>query len=207
MSHAYVAHLGKDRRIKKLIEQHGTFTLKKSNNLYIYLCNSIMSQQLSTKVATVIRNRFLSLYGNRIPTPDQIIATPPETLRAIGLSNAKTSYVQNVARFALEQGMDARKLHKMDNEEVIQYLTQIKGVGRWTVEMLLIFAMAREDVFAPDDLGIQNAMIGLYKLDRSDKKIFREKMLTLAQKWSPFRTYACLHLWRWKDNAPVTAKT
>lgn len=203
MNHAYVAHLGKDRRFKKLIEAHGPFTLKKSNNLYLYLCNSIMSQQLSTKVATVIRNRFLSLYGNRAPTPHQIIATPPETLRSIGLSNAKTSYVQNVARFALEQGMDARRLHKMDNEEVIQYLTQIKGVGRWTVEMLLIFAMAREDVFAPDDLGIQNAMIGLYKLDRSDKKIFREKMLTLSQKWSPYRTYACLHLWRWKDNAPA----
>jgi DNA-3-methyladenine glycosylase II len=163
---------------------------------------SIMSQQLSTKVADVIYQRFLNLYGGKQPTPDQIMATPPETLRAIGLSNAKVSYVQNVARFSLEQGMDHRQLHKMDDEEVIQYLTQIKGVGRWTVEMLLMFALSREDVFALDDLGIQNAMIALYKLDRTDKKQFREEMLRIAKKWSPYRTYACMYLWRWKDNPP-----
>jgi DNA-3-methyladenine glycosylase II len=98
--------------------------------------------------------------------------------------------------------MDHRKLHKMDNEEVIEYLTQIKGVGRWTVEMLLMFALSREDIFALDDLGIQNAMIGLYKLDRTDKKQFREEMLRIAKKWSPYRTYACMYLWRWKDNPP-----
>jgi DNA-3-methyladenine glycosylase II len=88
----------------------------------------------------------------------------------------------------------------MTNEEVIAYLTQIKGVGRWTVEMLLMFALGREDVFAVDDPGIQNAMISLYKLDNSDKKAFREKILKLSSKWSPYRTYACIHLWRWKDN-------
>jgi DNA-3-methyladenine glycosylase II len=98
--------------------------------------------------------------------------------------------------------MDQRKLHKMDDEEVIQYLTQIKGVGRWTVEMLLMFALGREDVFAIDDLGIQNAMIALYKLDRTDKKQFRDDMLRISKKWSPFRTYACMYLWKWKDNPP-----
>lgn len=200
---SYTIHLGKDKRFKKLIDNHGEFALKKRKNLCTYLCASIMSQQLSTKVATVIHNRFLELYGGKEPTPEQIIATPSATLRAIGLSNAKVSYVQNVAAFAIEHGMDHKKLSKMDNEEVIVYLTQIKGVGRWTAEMLLMFALGREDVFAIDDLGIQNAMIGLYKLDRADKKIFREKMLTISQKWSPYRTYACMHLWRWKDNVPV----
>lgn len=200
---SYTIHLGKDKRFKKLIEQNGELSLKKRKNLCTWLCASIMSQQLSTKVAAVIHGRFLDLYGGKEPTPEQIIATPPPTLRAIGLSNAKTAYVQNVARFAIEQGMDHKKLGKMDNEQVIEYLTQIKGVGRWTAEMLLMFAMGREDVFAADDLGIQNAMIGLYKLDRADKKIFREKMLTISQKWSPYRTYACLYLWRWKDNVPV----
>jgi DNA-3-methyladenine glycosylase II len=151
----------------------------------------------------VIHQRFIDLYGGKEPTPEQIVATSPEVLRSIGLSNAKTSYVQNVARFALEQGMDHRKLHKMNDEEVIEYLTQIKGVGRWTVEMLLMFALGREDVFATDDLGIQNAMIGLYKLDRTDKKKFKEDMLRISQKWSPYRTYACMYLWRWKDNVPV----
>jgi DNA-3-methyladenine glycosylase II len=198
----YTLHLSKDKRIKKLIDHNGVFTLTKRKNVYIYLCASIMSQQLSVKVADVIYQRFLNLFGGKQPTPEQIIAAAPETLRAIGLSNAKVNYVQNVARFALEQGMDHRKMHKMDDEEVIQYLTQIKGVGRWTVEMLLMFALGREDVFAIDDLGVQNAMIALYKLDRTDKKQFREDMLRISKKWSPYRTYACMYLWRWKDNPP-----
>jgi DNA-3-methyladenine glycosylase II len=198
----YTLHLCKDKRIKKLIDHNGAFKLTKRKNVCIYLCASIMSQQLSVKVADVIYQRFLNLFDGKQPTPEQVIATAPETLRAIGLSNAKVNYVQNVARFALEQGMDHRRLHKMDDEEVIQYLTQIKGVGRWTVEMLLMFALGREDVFAIDDLGIQNAMIALYKLDRTDKKQFREDMLRISKKWSPFRTYACMYLWRWKDNPP-----
>ena len=162
-----------------------------------------MSQQLSTKVADVIHKRFLALYDIAVPTPEQIIETPFDKLRAIGLSNAKTSYVHNVARFAIEEGMDHKKLHKMSNEEVIEYLTKIKGVGRWTVEMLLMFTLGREDVFAVDDLGIQNAMIKLYKLDNSNKKQFREDLLRISKKWSPYRTYACLHLWHWKDNSPA----
>ena len=125
----YVKHLSKDPLLKPLIKQHGVFTLKKQHNLCLYLCYSIMSQQLSTKVAKIIKQRFLDLYGGE-PHPQQILDTPFEKLRGIGLSNAKVSYVQNVARFELEQGMDHRKLAKMDNEEVIAYLTQIKGVGR-----------------------------------------------------------------------------
>jgi DNA-3-methyladenine glycosylase II len=157
-------------------------------------------------VAKVIHNRFIDLYGGKEPTPQQIIDTPVEKLRAIGLSNAKAAYVKNVARFELDHGMEARKLNKMDNEQVIEYLTQIKGVGRWTVEMLLMFALGREDVFAIDDWGVQNAMIHLYKLDRADKKKFREDLLRISGKWSPYRTYACVHLWRWKDNAPAKPK-
>jgi DNA-3-methyladenine glycosylase II len=202
MSQEYILHLSKDKKIKKLIGQNGVFTLTKRKNVCIYLCASIMSQQLSTKVADVIYQRFLNLYAGKDPKPEQIIETAPETLRAIGLSNAKVSYVQNVARFALEQGMDQRKLNKMDDEEVIAYLSQIKGVGRWTVEMLLMFALGRENVFALDDLGIQNAMIALYKLDRTDKKQFREEMIRISKKWSPYRSYACMYLWRWKDNPP-----
>lgn len=199
----YKEHLSKDKRLKKLIESHDGFTLKKRKNICIYLVASIMSQQLSTKVADVIYQRFLNLYGGKEPSESQILDTPFETLRGIGLSNAKVTYVHNVARFSLEQGMDHRKLGKMDNEAVIAYLTQIKGVGRWTVEMLLMFALGREDVFSIDDLGIQNAMIGLYKLTREDKKQFKTDLLRISAKWSPYRTYACIHLWHWKDNSPA----
>lgn len=202
----YLIHLAKDKKLKKLIDQQEPFSLRKRKDIHHYLCASIMSQQLSTKVADTIHKRFLNLFDDRVPAPEEILAVPPQTLRSIGLSNAKVSYVHNVARFAIEQGMDHRRLHKMDNETVIAYITRIKGVGRWTAEMVLMFGLGREDVFAVDDLGIQNAMIHLYKLDRTDKRTFREDLLRISNKWSPYRTYACLHLWHWKDNTPVAKK-
>lgn len=202
----YIPHLSKDKKLKKLVESGQAHQLKKRKNICTYLCASIMSQQLSVKVADVIYQRFLNLYGGKEPLPKQILDTPFEQLRGIGLSNAKVNYVKNVAQFETEHGMDAKKLAKMTNEEVIGYLVAIKGVGRWTVEMLLMFALGREDVFAVDDLGIQQAMTAIYKLDKEDKKQLKEDMLRISQKWSPYRTYACLHLWRWKDNTPVVKK-
>ncbi|HMH31861.1 MAG TPA: hypothetical protein VK543_02465 [Puia sp.] len=200
----YLSHLSRDKKLKKIIASQLAVKLQRKKNIHIHLCGSIMSQQLSTKVADVIHKRFLKLYDG-VPSPEQILGTDPGQLRAIGLSNAKTAYVHNVARFAMEQGMEYRQLNKMSDEEVIAYLTQIKGVGRWTAEMMLMFALGREDVFAIDDLGIQQAMIKMYKLDRSDKKKFREDMLKISKQWSPYRTYACIHLWRWKD-VPTVAK-
>ena len=200
----YVQHLSKDKKLQKLIAEHGHFSLEKRDNLFLYLCYSIMSQQLSTKVAKVIRQRFLDLFGGKEPTAQEVADMPFAKLRGIGMSNAKANYVHNVARFHLENGMGHDKIGTMSDEEVIEYLTQIKGVGRWTTEMLLMFALCREDVMALDDLGIQNAMIGLYKLDNTDKKKFREQLVRISKKWQPYRTYACMYMWRWKDNAPVT---
>jgi len=201
----YIAHLSKDQQLKRLIEQHGALQLRKQKNLYLYLCYSIMSQQLSTKVATVIRKRFTDLYGGD-PSPAQIVETAFEKLRAIGLSNAKVNYIQNVARFEIEKGMNHQKLSAMSNEEVIEYLTQIKGVGRWTTEMLLMFALRREDVFALDDLGLQQAVIKLYDLKHRKKKIMLNRISKISEQWSPYRTYASMYLWKWKDNSPITAK-
>jgi len=195
----HLLHLSKDKMLKKVLDTTKPYKLRKRKNICLRLCASIMSQQLSTRVAEVIFKRFLALYEGKEPTPDQLLNTPPEKLRAIGLSNAKVSYVHNVARFAIEQGMDEKKLRKMSNDEVIAYLTQIKGVGQWTVEMILMFTLGREDVFAADDLGIQTAMTRLYKLDKENKKQLREDMLRISANWSPYRTYGCLYLWRWKD--------
>ena len=198
-SHPYIDHLAKDRKFQPLLEM-GQIDLKKKKNFCLHLCASIMSQQLSVAVARVIYKRFLELYAGEEPTPQQIVDTPFEKLRGIGLSNAKVNYIQNVASYALEHGMDDKNLNKMSDEEVMEFLLPIKGVGRWTVEMQLMFALGREDVFAVDDLGIQQGMAKLYKLDTTDKKAFREKMLKLSAKWKPYRTFACMHLWRWKDN-------
>jgi DNA-3-methyladenine glycosylase II len=196
----YKKILSRDKAMKRLIKDHGEMEITKKKNAYLHLCLSILSQQLSTKVARVIKDRFLNLYEGEFPTPQQIIDTPLTTLRGIGFSNAKASYIHNVAGFAMEQGMEDKKLNKMSDEEVINYLVPIKGVGRWTVEMLLIFTLGREDIFAVDDLGIQNAMINLYGIKKTDKKKMKVEMLKIAETWKPFRSYACLYLWKSLDN-------
>ena len=197
--HPYIDHLSKDKKLKKLIGKQGEIKLRRRKNIPLRLCASIISQQLSVKVAEVIFKRFLNLYGKSEPTPQQIADTPHETFRQIGLSDSKAKYIKNVAQFAIDHGMDEKKLSKMTDEEVIEYLIPIKGVGRWTVEMLLIFTLGREDVFAIDDLGVQNGMIKHFRIDNSNKKQFREDMLRKAKKWSPYRSFVCLHLWEWKD--------
>lgn len=201
----YLEHLQKDKKLAKAL-QNEVVELKLSKNIPVRLMASIISQQLSTKVAQVIYQRFIQLYNGKEPKPQQILDTENETLRTIGLSNAKVGYVKNVASFCIEHSVTDKKLAQLSNEEIIELLTQIKGVGKWTVEMLLMFSLGREDVFAVDDLGIQNAMIGLYKLNGSNKKLLKEKMLQISEKWKPYRTYACLYLWQWKDNTPDLKK-
>lgn len=200
----HIIHLSKDKRLQKIIELQQPHILQKRKNVYFHLCSSIMSQQLSVKVADVFQARFLALYNNKIPTPQQIIDTPFETLRSIGLSNAKANYIHNICKFFVQEKITDARLYKMSNEELIKYLTQIKGVGQWTVEMVLMFTLGREDVFAIDDLGIQQSFMRLYKLDSLDKKALKEKMLLVSKKWSPYKTYACRYLWGWKDNTPKT---
>ena len=197
-----ISHLSKDKKLKKLIDAQSVFVLEKRNKVYLRLCSSILSQQLSTTVAKVLYNRFLGLYNGKEPTQRQILETPAETFRSIGFSNAKASYVHNVCRFFIENKITDAQLHKMGNEEVIDLLTQIKGVGKWTVEMILMFTLGREDIFALDDLGLKQAVVKLYNLKETDKKLLLKKIEKISFKWSPYRTYACRYLWNWKDNPP-----
>ena len=195
----YKTHLKKDSKMATLLDVD-THALKKRKNTPIRLIASIISQQLSTKVAKIIFLRFLDLYAGKEPSCAQVLATDPNVLRRIGLSNSKVSYVQNVAAFFIENKITDQQLYAMPPEAVIELLTQIKGVGKWTVEMLLMFSLGQEDVFAVDDLGIQQAMIKLYHLKFETKKELKIKMLKKALSWAPYRTYACLHLWQWKDS-------
>lgn len=197
----HIAHLNKDKRLKKIIALQQPYVITKRNNVHLHLCYSIMSQQLSTKVADVFHKRFLALYNGEEPTPKQIASTPFDSLRNIGLSNAKANYVLNVSNFFIDKKLTDKKIHAMGNEELIACLCKIKGVGQWTVEMLLMFTLGREDVFAVDDLGIQQAICKLYKINSADKKKMKEAMLKVSEKWKPYRTYACRYLWGWKDNA------
>ena len=198
----HLVHLAKDKKLHKIIQLQEKYILQKRNNVHLHICASIISQQLSTKVAAVIYARFLALFKKKNPSPKDIISIPFDQLRSIGLSNAKTNYVLNVCNFFIDNKLTDARLHKMGDEELIEYLVQIKGIGRWTAEMILMFTLGREDVFAVDDLGIQQAMIRLYKLDADNKKEMQQQMLKISAKWSPFRTYACRYLWGWKDNVP-----
>ncbi|MEI8054361.1 MAG: DNA-3-methyladenine glycosylase 2 family protein [Bacteroidota bacterium] len=158
-----------------------------------------MSQQLSTKVAAIIHERFLALYKNKKPSLQQITSTPFSVLKSIGLSDSKTNYLLNVCDYFIANKLTDSKLHKMSDENITEMLTQIKGVGRWTSEMVLMFSMGREDVFAVDDLGIQQQMCKLYNIDMASKKEMKLKMQQVAENWKPYRTYACRYLWDWKD--------
>lgn len=197
MSHPYILHLSKDPVFKKILEGAVPRELKKSDKLPLFLYTSIINQQLSAKVGTVFLKRFMDIYDGKEPTSEQIINTPSETLQGIGLSRSKVSYIKNVAQFDVEQGLDFDKLELMSDEEVSILITTIKGIGKWSAQNLLMFGLGREDVFSSDDLIIQNAMALLFDLDKTDKKKFRQELQRLSEQWSPFRTYACLHLWQW----------
>jgi DNA-3-methyladenine glycosylase II len=164
---------------------------------------SIISQQLSTKVAAIIFSRFLALFEGKEPSCEQVLNCTNDQLKSIGLSQSKVHYIQNVAEFFIANKITDKQLYAMKPDAIIDLLTQIKGVGKWTVQMLMLFSLGQEDVFAVDDLGIQQAMIRLYKIKYETKKELHTKMLAISRKYSPYSSYACLHLWQWKDQGAI----
>lgn len=194
-------HLSKDKKLKKVIDTHGAIDHKIDTDLHGSLLGSIVSQQLSVKAADTIWKRFVALFPNEDLKPELVLKMDLEKLRGVGLSYQKAGYIQNIARFHLDEGLDYKKLKKLKDDELIEHLTQIKGVGKWTVQMILMFTLGREDVFPEDDLGIQTAIKNLYGVS-SEKKELKTDMHKIAAKWSPYRTIACKYLWRHKDNTP-----
>lgn len=193
-----ITHLNKDKILKKVIAS-STKEIKPSLefDIYHFLLESIVSQQLSVKVADIIFGRFVDLFPDRYPTAKTLITIEDDILRAAGLSYRKASYLKNVAEFSLQNNMDFEFLQKKTDKEIIDYLITIKGVGKWTVQMILMFPMDRPDVFPVDDLGIQNNMKAIYGLT-SEKKILKEEITKIAENWKPFRTLACRYVWNWK---------
>ena len=128
-----------------------------------------------------------------------LLATDNEVLRSAGLSYQKAGYLKNIAQFSIDKSLDYKKLKSKTDEDLITYLTEIKGVGRWTVEMILMFSLKRTDILPEDDLGIQQGMIKAVGIETQNKKELKALMQQHAAKWSPYRTYASMYLWRWKD--------
>ncbi len=198
---APLAVLSKDPVLAAIIAKGDPIASSRSEDLYYRLLSSIVSQQLSTKVAATIFRRFTELFPNHYPLPQLVLQAPDTTLRSAGLSFQKIGYIRNVAAFAAEGNMAHATIDAMEDETLIRHLTQLKGVGRWTVEMLLMFALERPDVMPLDDLGIQNAMKRHYGLEEKGKAL-RLKMLEISEAWKPHRTLACKYLWRSLDNEP-----
>lgn len=198
---ADAAFLSKDPVLAVIIAESRPIASSRSEDLYFRLLSAIVSQQLSTKVAATIFRRFTELFPGNYPLPQLVLEAPDETLRSAGLSFQKIGYIRNVAAFAAEGNMAHGTIDAMEDEALIQHLTQLKGVGRWTVEMLLMFALERPDVMPLDDLGIQNAMKRHYGLEEKGKAL-RLRMLEIAEAWKPHRTLACKYLWRSLDNEP-----
>jgi DNA-3-methyladenine glycosylase II len=162
---------------------------------------SIAGQQLSVLAARAIWRRLVARFDGRAPTPQEILDDDPEELRAAaGFSRAKVRYLRSLAEHVLAGELELDRLTEMGDEEVIAELTAVKGIGEWTAHMFLMFTLHRPDVLPTGDLGVRNAIMRAYELDRPPTPA---EMTALAEPWRPHRTRACLYLWRSLDNAPA----
>lgn len=189
-----------DSVLGQLIEKIGPCQLNSSQqtgDLFFSLSRAILYQQLSTKAAASIHSRFLQLYPEAlVPSASDILNTPEETLRSVGISRPKISYLKDLAAKVLSDLPALEELAVMDDESIIQILTQVKGIGRWSVQMLLIFRLNRFDVLPVDDLGVRAGIKKVYGLGELPSKQLTE---SLGQKWKPYCTIASWYLWRSLD--------
>lgn len=190
-----------DPVLREVIDRVGLFEASFEPDLWWALVDAIASQQLSVKAAATISGRVADLgpRGKR-PPPEQLLDTPDETLRACGLSRAKTAYVKDLAAKWIDGTLEPRRIPKMPDEEVIEHLVRVKGIGRWTAEMVLIFTLGRLDVLPVDDLGLRVAVQKAYGLDERPLKPELER---IGEPWRPYRSIATLYLWRSLNVAPA----
>jgi len=193
------AHLRRvDPVIARVMESVGPYRPadRTSGSHFHALIRSIVFQQLSGKAASTIHGRFLDLYSDRSPTPEQVLATPDDQLRAAGLSRQKIGYLRDLAQRVHTGELPLDHVHTLADAELIAHLVQVKGIGRWTAQMFLMFKLGRTDVLPELDLGIQNAIKRAYR----KRKVSPKDVLRIGAKWSPFASIACWYLWRSLDN-------
>ncbi len=190
-----VDHLRRaDPVLREVIDRVGPFEPGHEPDLWRSLVGSIISQQLSVKAAATIESRVAALGdGEGFPAPQRLLALPEEALRACGLSGAKTRYVKDLAGKWLDGTLQPERIAALPDEEVIAELTQVKGIGRWTAEMVLIFTLRRPDVLPVDDLGFRNAVQRAYGLA---ERPGASELQRLGERWRPYRSIATLYLWR-----------
>jgi DNA-3-methyladenine glycosylase II len=187
-----------DPKLAKVIKKVGPYSFKRRTGTpFEWLLRSIISQQLHRKAADTIQGRVRAIFGGRDPRPEELLRADNSLLAKAGLSRNKLAALKDLARAATEgQIPDRRKMSRMSDEEIIAALVPIRGVGRWTVEMLLMFGLGRADVLAVDDFALKKSAMLLHGLkEMPDRKVFAE----LGERWRPWRTVACWYLWRALD--------
>jgi 3-methyladenine DNA glycosylase/8-oxoguanine DNA glycosylase len=163
---------------------------------FLALARAMVYQQLSGKAASTIYSRLLDLYANREPGPDDILATSDERLRAVGLSRQKIGYLRDLSARVSRGELPLDHVESLADADLISHLVQVKGIGRWTAQMFLMFTLGRTDVLPDLDLGIQNAIKRAYR----KRKVGPKEVLKIGAKWSPYSSIACWYLWRSLDN-------
>lgn len=207
---AAIAHLsGVDRKLARIIAKFGPcrWQPETTQSIFEALLESIIYQQLNGKVAATITNRVKALFPENthhvrthrglvggFPTPEQILAATPEHLRSAGLSQAKMLAIRDLAAKTLDGTVPtARAAHKMRDDELVERLTAVRGIGRWTVEMLLLFRLGRTDVLAVDDYGVRKGFAKMHRMDELPKP---KELLAYGERWRPHRSVACWYMWR-----------
>ena len=195
------AHLRRaDPALARVIDRVGPCTLAPRRDYFVVLCKAIFTQQISTAVATTLFGRFRKLFPGQRPTPPLVLELlaggDPALLRSCGLSRQKASYLADLARHFVDGQVPTRRLARMDDEAVVDTLVRVRGIGRWTAEMFLMFSLNRPDVFPVDDLGLQEAVRREYGLATRPTP---KQLLPYGDPWRPWRTVATWYLWRGGD--------
>ena len=194
-------HLRGDPHLGAFIRKHGPVQHRRSHSLSTFraLAQSIIYQQLSGKAADTICKRFIALYpGKAFPTPQDVLKTSDARLRSAGLSAQKASYLKDLARKCTDGTINPRTFASMSDEEIIEHVTAVKGIGEWTAHMFLMFTLGRPDILPTGDLGIQKGFRKLFGLKKLPSPTQMER---LARGWAGHRTVACFYLWRYVDEA------
>ena len=201
LNHAAIAHLSAaDPVLGAVIAAGRPIAPRPHEDLYLALLRAIVSQQISTKAAAAIWKRFQSLFPPEgYPEPREVLARSEDELRAVGLSRQKAGYLKAIAEYNERGLLDYEHLTSLSEDAFTQHLTAIRGVGRWTAQMLQMFALDQPDVFAEGDLGVQNAMRKHYGLEETGRAL-QKRMLAIAEAWRPYRSLACKYLWQSLDN-------
>lgn len=193
MTQAAIRVLKKDPKLAKIINHVGKYQIRTSKNYYESLVEAIITQQLAGSAAKAISNRFHSLYGKSFPKPIDVINTSDSKLRKTGLSGPKIKYIKELSKAIEAKKLKIRSLSRLKDEEVIEQLTQVKGIGRWTAEMFLIFSLGRMDVLPVGDLGLRK---GIQRYNSADEIPNTAEIEKLAERWRPYRTVATWYLWK-----------